>query len=236
MEPSPQVKLYRLCSEIESFRFCGPTDDSDQQTAVVYGFKHLAKRFVATARRIKNHAIQDALKNISTNIDDLYGAFDLHSDLHPVIDLFREIAEQPENVVWVSSGETFVHASVIDALRQVKSKQFDLTKVIGFCEELNSAYALANYLSCSLLIRALLNHVPPAFGQANFQQVVSQSGRSLKELFKPLEDIARDVADLHTHSQIGRKESMPTKSQVEPFKPGFEFLLQELIKRVHEPS
>jgi hypothetical protein len=132
-------------------------------------------------------------------------------------------------------SELFVAASVLDELRGSKNDKFDLAKVVRFCEELNSSYAAGNYLASILLIRALINHVPPVYGQKSFGQVVSQAGKSLKELLKPLEEIARDVGDLHTHSMIQRKESLPTKHQVQPFKANLEVLLQDIIARVNAP-
>ena len=135
-----------------------------------------------------------------------------------------------------ASGVIFVEPSVIENLRQSSNKKYDLKKVVRICEELNSSYSLGNYLASTLLIRALLNHIPPVFGQIAFQQVVSQAGKSVKELLKPLEEISRDVADLHTHSLIRHKESLPTKSQVEPFKANLEVLLHEIIAKLQEPE
>jgi hypothetical protein len=132
-------------------------------------------------------------------------------------------------------AELFVAASVIADLRRSTNSKYDLAKVVRFCEELNSAYVAGNYLASILLIRALINHVPPVFGQKSFGQVVSQAGRSRKELLKPLEEIARDVGDLHTHSMIQRRESLPTKHQVQPFKANLEVLLQDIIARVNTP-
>jgi hypothetical protein len=131
-------------------------------------------------------------------------------------------------------GATFVEQSVIEQLRQSASKKHDFSKLVRFCEELNSSFASGNYLASTLLIRALLNHVPPIFGHTTFLQVVSQAGRSVKELLKPLEEISRDVADMHTHSLVRHKESLPTKSQVEPFKANLEVLLHEIIVKVQE--
>jgi hypothetical protein len=145
---------------------------------------------------------------------------------------FTELSEVYKRA---ETSDCFVDPSVIDALRQAKPKQFDLAKVVRFCEELNSSFASANYLASTLLIRAMLNHVPPILGHQTFQQVVSQSGKSVKELLRPLEDISRDVADLHTHSLIRQKECLPTKAQVEPFKANLEVLLHEIIAKVHEP-
>ena len=130
----------------------------------------------------------------------------------------------------------FVEPSVIEDLRQSNSGKHDLTKVVRFCEELNSSFSSGNYLASIFLIRALLNHVPPVFGEHEFKQVVSHSTRSVKELLNPLEEIARDVGDLHAHALIRNKESIPTKSQVEPFKANLEVLLFEIITRVHKTA
>jgi hypothetical protein len=221
------ASLLETAEAIEKFHFCGLSDDPDDQTAVIYGFKHLVKRFVGAARKIQNQEFQEELRTINTNIETLYEAYDLHSDIQPVIDQLRDLAEHP--VEWsVTTGE-FVDTSIIEQLRQTKSSKYDLTKVVRFCEELNSSFRAGNYLASTLLIRALMNHIPPIFGHGTFQQVVSQASKSRKELFKPLEEVARDVADLHTHALIRYRESLPTKNQIEPFRPSLEVLLQEII-------
>lgn len=97
------------------------------------------------------------------------------------------------------------------------------------CEELNDAYARGNYISSVLLLRAIINHVPPVFGTKTFPQVVANSGRSIKSILGRLEDDARPIADLHTHILIRQKEQLPTKNQIEPYKAGFEVLIQEVI-------
>ncbi|MNI36077.1 hypothetical protein D3C81_1843450 [compost metagenome] len=45
-------KLQGIISEIEGFRFCGPSYDPDEQTAVVYGFSHLLRTFKYYGMRI----------------------------------------------------------------------------------------------------------------------------------------------------------------------------------------
>jgi hypothetical protein len=47
---------------------------------------------------------------------------------------------------------------------------------------------MQNYLSCTLILRTILNYVPPIFEQQTFAQVVSQSGKSLKNIFSILEN------------------------------------------------
>lgn len=234
MNQTKLTNLLELADEIEAFRFCGPSDDLEMQTGVVYGFKYLAKRFIGSARRVRNQELHNALKEIDTNIENIYEAYDLHADIQPLIDQLREIIENP--VEWSEVSGEFVDSSIIEQLHQITNSKFDLTKVIRFCEELNSSFNIGNYLAATLLIRALINHIPPIFGHTTFRQVVSQVSKSRKELFSPLEEIARDVADLHTHDLIRHKESLPTKNQLEPFKPCLEVLLQEIIVELQKSN
>lgn len=86
-------------------------------------------------------------------------------------------------------------------------------------------------MSTALLIRAVMNHVPPVFGQTTFAAVVAQAGRRIEPMLERLENEARPVADLHTHILIRERETLLTKNQVEPFKSAFELLLNEVIAR-----
>jgi hypothetical protein len=96
--------------------------------------------------------------------------------------LHISLTELSEAYQQAGSRDSFVDPSVIESLSQSKNKKHDLTKVVRFCEELNSSFSSGNYLASTLLIRALLNHIPPIFGHQTFQQVVSQSKKSVKEL------------------------------------------------------
>jgi hypothetical protein len=227
-------KLLKLADEIESLRFCGPSDDLDQQSAVTYGFKHLVKKFIGTARRINNQEFQEDLQLINTNIDSIYEVYDLSADVQILIDHLREIAEHP--VEFQSTSSSFVDPQIIEQLRLVENSMFDLSKVIRFCEELNSSFNASNYLASTLLLRAIINHIPPIFGHTTFQQVVSQVSKSRRELFKPLDQVARDVADLHTHDLIRHKEVLPSKNQLEPFKVNLEVLLQEVLVELQKDN
>lgn len=227
-------KLLQLADEIESFHFCGPSDDLDEQTGVIYGFKHLVKIFLSAARRVKNQEFQEDIRAINTNIDSIYEVYDLSADVQAVIDQLREIAEYP--IEFQNLSAKFVDAKIIEQLRTVENSKFDLSKVICLCEELNSSFNAGNYLASALLLRALINHIPPIFGHTTFQQVVSQVSKSRRELFKPLDEVARDVADLHTHDLIRHKENLPTQNQLEPFKPSLEFLLQELLVELQKST
>ena len=226
---SKAEKVLELAEQIENFRFCSPSDDPDEQDAVVYGFKHLAKRFMGYARKLQNQDLQNSLGQINTDIENIiYQAYDLHSDLLVIIDDIRDVLSN-NPVEWSVLQTEFIDSSVIKNLSQVQSQNYDLTKVIQFCREINGTFNAGYFLSTALLIRALINHIPPIFGHQTFQQVVSQATKTRKELFKPLDEVARDIGDLHTHDTIRHKENLPTMRQLEPFKPSIEVLLQEII-------
>lgn len=203
----------------------------------IMGFNDLARR------HSDRYLFEDRLKQI---LDSLTAADLVRREKDKLIP--TELIERIQKALEISltelsefaargdPGDVFVAVEVIDALRQCRNTKYDIAKVVRFCEELNSSFAAGNYLASILLIRALLNHVPPVFGQNTFQQVVSQTARSVRELLKPLEEIARDVADLHTHALIRHKENLPTKNQVEPFKANVEVLLHEVIAKLQEQA
>jgi len=97
---------------------------------------------------------------------------------------------------------------------------------------LNDAYVRGNYISSALLLRTIINHVPSAFGSRTFSEVVANSGRSVKAILARLDDEARPIADLHTHFLMCATEHLPTKNQIEPYKAGFEILIQQVLVRL----
>lgn len=123
----------------------------------------------------------------------------------------------------------YVSATRIQELKAIKSKRVDLTKLIRLCEELNIAHANDLNLATAMLLRAILDHVPPIFSKALFKEVASgYGGKSFKDIMQHLENGARKIADSHLHVQIRKKEVLPTSLQVN-FSPHLDFLLAEVI-------
>ena len=229
-------KSLKLASEIETFPLgdCSPSDDPDKQTAYLYSFRDLVKQFVAVAKRIGDPDLSEQLSNLNTTPGSIIDAYDARADLLCIIDYLREVAENPNYQEEVRNNVTFLNADALHELKSILSKKYDTKKLIAFCEELNDSYSRANYLSCVLLIRAVMNHIPPIFGHNSFSQVVANSGRSVKAVLSHLEDQMRPIADLHNHMLIRKKEQLPSKHQIEPYKPSFEILIQEIITKLHE--
>jgi hypothetical protein len=105
-----------------------------------------------------------------------------------------------------------VDSALVARVASFSGQSFNLAKLTRFTVELNENYSRGNYLSCALLIRAIINHVPPLFGQRTFNQVVAGASRSVKSILAQLEEGARDIGDLHTHEIVDGYSSPPTKN------------------------
>ncbi|MBY3199976.1 hypothetical protein [Rhizobium laguerreae] len=127
------------------------------------------------------------------------------------------------------TSRAVVDPARIEALRELSSPEFDLAKLIRLCEEMNLAFATESYLSMAMLTRAIVDHVPPLFGKNTFAEVASNyGGATLKREFTNLHTTSRNIADLHLHSKIRRKEVLPTITQVDASN-SLDVLLAEII-------
>lgn len=213
---------------------CGPSDDIDKQYAYAASFRDLSVRFVTVLSRLNDPEIEKILGKSDGYIDTNYivEAHQLRSKFLAVADYLHEIENDDEYLEKVRSGDIFVEDEIVAQLRVARNVNFDLRKLIRLVEELNDAYRSGNYISSILILRAVMNHIPPIFGQTTFSQIVAQSNRSTKAILSKLEDDARPIADMHTHMTIRKNEYLPTKSQVEPYKSSFEVLLLEVLSKV----
>jgi len=145
----------------------------------------------------------------------------------------KGIKSQPKKSI--IRNDLYVAEERINDLKKIESNDFDFTKLIRFCEELNSAHAQGNYLSIIMLVRSILNHVPPVFGETAFKQVASNykytggDAKSFRASMKNMETSSRNIADAHLHLPIRKKESLPTFQQVN-FSAELDVLLAEIIR------
>jgi hypothetical protein len=118
----------------------------------------------------------------------------------------------------------------LDELRNLSSSRFDFGKLIRLCEEINTVYGEGCYFSTAMLTRTLLDHVPPVFGKANFDEVANHHGaRSVKGALKHLNDASKSVADGHLHEQISNRTTLPTAQQVD-CRQQLDVLLGEIVR------
>ena len=224
--------IKELASEIEIFQLEFSADDIDMNWSTVNSFRHLAKRFVGACKLINEPVLNNLLADIYTDINCETETADLHAELLTIAAYVQRLPDTLPIATFVTK-ENFISLALISDLAATKHPEFDTTKLIQFCKEINSSYVNENVVATVLLIRALINHVPPIFGYKTFKQVVSHSGRSLKAVLEPLENQARPISDLHNHILIRKSEYVPTFAQVEPFRAALENLLQEILNHLN---
>jgi hypothetical protein len=126
--------------------------------------------------------------------------------------------------------DSFVDSSRIEEIIEIKNRNFDFTKLIALLKELNFAYENECFLTVPLLIRAIIDHIPPIFGKDNFKEVCGNYGTlSFRENITHLEKSSRKIADSFLHVQIRNKETLPNKTQIN-FHQNLDVLLGEIVR------
>lgn len=92
--------LTQLAVEVEKFPLgnCGPSDDPDKQTAYLYDFRELSKRFVSTAKRSGDSRLLDMVSKLNTSPEYITEAYDLRAELLTIVDYLREGKSQKSSM------------------------------------------------------------------------------------------------------------------------------------------
>ncbi|WP_426791815.1 hypothetical protein [Sphingobacterium sp. WOUb80] len=147
----------------------------------------------------------------------------------------REFGCEKEKII--QSNEIYINLKHIEILEKLNEQtSYDLSKLVGLCKEVNDNFVRHNYYSVSLLLRTILNHVPPVFnGKDNFDQVLAELNgpkhRTKRELLSRLNELQRKLADLVTHATLKEFEPEITRQQVS-FIPEIDYLLTEVISEL----
>ena len=234
MIKSKKDRLAELIAELRAFRFCGPSDDPDEQTAVTAGYRHLLVQFKRLARPLLPEADVVRLNALDVEVNNIYSVYDAHAEIDALLPDVEALLERTEEGSFsVATNAWIIESGLIDRLATAQSVKLDVRLLVQICREINSCFAHGNVVATALLMRTVLNYVPPIFGHDTFPQVLANINRSLKESFDHLENGLRKIADYHTHRRIGPADCYPSSAQIEPFKPQFELLLQEVVTRAN---
>jgi len=100
-----------------------------------------------------------------------------------------------------SPQSSYVDTSRLAELRSTQSSQWDVTRLIRLCEELNGASENGSLMSVAMIVRAIVDHVPPLFGCRTFTEVANNTGgaKSFKGSMQHLDKSLRNVADSFLH-------------------------------------
>lgn len=130
-----------------------------------------------------------------------------------------------------SNNNHFINPDRLTELKSTTNSDFDLAKLIRFCEELDEAFLNENYLSVGMLIRGIIDHIPPLFGCKNFSEVSNNynGSKSFKKSMEHLNVSLRNISDSYLHTHIRKKETLPNKTQID-FSRDMDVLLSEIIR------
>lgn len=137
-----------------------------------------------------------------------------------------------------SSEETYVNRDILEGFKEKRSG-FDYEKLTTLIEELNFNYESKKTYSSCMILRAILDHIPPLLAKREFAEVVnnyswggekSSRQKAVKELLR-----FRNVPDDVLHGQITNRNDVIDISYL-PDKFSVNTLLQECLKSDVEPS
>ena len=139
-----------------------------------------------------------------------------------------------ENIVPVGQNGLFINLKRIKELEETSLSDFDLTKLIKLCNEINCNYLDNNFLSVGILCRTILDHIPPIFGFKKFSEVANSYGtKSFKDCMNTLDKSMRKIADGFLHTTIRKKETLPNETQID-FRQPLDVLLEEIVRKLNE--
>ena len=142
----------------------------------------------------------------------MVSAYDVHAEVEAPLLPDIEAALDGRSEDWPALRRAARLDHRIETHRTVaslRSPEFSPSLIVTMCNEINSSFRNGNLVATILLMRAVLNYVPPVFGRDTFPQVVANSGRSLRDSFDHLENGLRKVADFHTHRRRTRPICLP---------------------------
>lgn len=162
-------------------------------------------------------------------------SFDFYSSVgYPNIEVTfspidRRISEIEQS--HLQDSTPYVSEQRIEQLSALFPKDFDLGRLLAVLRELNIAYRTSSFMAIAMLVRSVIDHVPPIFSARTFNEVVSNYGgtKSFKKSMEHLNSSLRNVADAHLHVPIRGSESLPTFPQVD-FRADLDVLLGELVR------
>jgi hypothetical protein len=150
-------------------------------------------------------------------------------DLPPIEARLDELLVQFEKSLPNSKTQPFVAEERIAELAEIEMGAFDTAKLIRLLRELNVAHNNDAHFTTGILVRAVIDHIPPIFGFTTFPEVANnyKGTKSFKHAMLRLDDLLRKLADSYLHVQIRKVESLPTFNQVD-FRVELDALLSEI--------
>ena len=148
--------------------------------------------------------------------------------------LIQDAVEKRKNL---SEYEKYVNENRISELTS-STTEWDTSRLVQLCKELNTCSTSESYLATSMVLRTILNHIPPIFNYKTFSELANNYGgekqnKSFKKSMQNLDKILKNIADRHLHQPIRKQEGLPSRTQVD-FRQDLDVLLEEIVRVLKE--
>jgi hypothetical protein len=224
--------LLSLCKKMDEIVWDLSSDDSNAERAAVFSFRMLAKELKLKAIAFPDPQIQDLVENLSLDFDcsNFYAAIETHTDFLIVSRLIEERLPLIDEF-HTYTLDSFLAPPLLKRLKEAVADDDRLTCLHAYCLELNGSYRAQYFTASLLLLRTILNYVPPFFGENTFDAVVAQARLSEKKIFEQLKAM-RPYANLEAHKTAEVTWHPPSALQVEPYKAALETLLNAVLQQI----
>src|SRR4051794_37358706 len=82
---SKKDRLADTIAQMRAFRFCGPSDDPDEQTAVTTGYRHLLIQLKRLAAPLLPDSDAAHLRALDVEVNNVYSAYDAHAGVEALL-------------------------------------------------------------------------------------------------------------------------------------------------------
>jgi hypothetical protein len=149
---------------------------------------------------------------------------------------YQLLQQSPKRAISTNTPP-YVDQNRLEELRGLKSGRLDFARLVRMCEELQIAHQGGNTISVAMLVRGILDHVPPVFSVKNFAELANNVslGKSFLEAMKHLNEFSRKVADNYLHAQMRKHEPLPNATQVN-CSAQLDLLLSEIVRIISTES
>jgi hypothetical protein len=142
-----------------------------------------------------------------------------------------------KNTLNEETDKVFISREKIKELQGIENPNFDLSKLIQYCIEINDNFYKGNYYSVIYLCRAVLDHCPPIFGFKTLNSPIAQTSNkkdaSIKRTIHHLNETVKHIADYHIHKPISKKEVQISLVELN-FSPSMDTLIGRIIEKLVE--
>lgn len=209
--------------------------------------KEVAKEVEELLKQLVNNEIENLSRRIDGRFRQRQGPLDFQNSILVAIasarnSIFPKISAELNFYIATKSNtiidvkeyppeRNYVDTQRLEDLKSIKNENFDLTRLIQLCEEINVACQNDCHMTIAMVLRAIIDHVPPIFGTSSFSEVANNysGSKSFRDSMQLLQQSLRNMADSHLHLQIRRKETLPSFTQVN-FMADLDLLLSEIIR------